>query len=222
MVKYFRSFSDLRISAGISLVLFVLVIAPISSKTVGPGELFTNPVTAQGDVVVLTGRLMNLDGQPISGGEIEIWQTDERGIYNHPGDSDRENRDRGFQFFGTSTTDDSGRYAFRTILPGRYEPRPRHIHVRIRMNRRTVLISQLYFRTSDDPFRIGSVPDELLVGLTPAGNIEDSKAFNATFDFTVSAGGGSGMNRPTPSQGEGPYYPMEEVSLFDSDLAAVP
>jgi hypothetical protein len=90
------------------------------------------------------------------------------------------------------------------------------------MNRRTVLISQLYFSTSDDSFRIGSVPDELLVGLPPAGNIGESGVFNASFDFTVSAGGGSGMNRPTPSQGEGPYYPMEEVSLFDSDLAAVP
>jgi len=222
MFKYFRRSSDLRISAGISLFLFVLVIAAVSSKTVGAEELFPDPVTAQGDVVVLTGRLMNLDGQPISGAAIEIWQTDERGIYNHPGDSNRENRDRTFQFFGTSTTDDSGRYAFRTILPGRYEPRPRHIHVRIRRNRRTVLISQLYFRTSDDSFRIGSVPDELLVGLTPAGNVGDSQAFNASFDFIVSAGGGSGMKRPTPSQGEGPYYPVEDVSLFDSDLAAVP
>ncbi|MDT8297830.1 MAG: hypothetical protein RQ801_05990 [Spirochaetaceae bacterium] len=146
--------------------MFVLVIAAILSKTIGAGELFPDPVTAQGNVVVLTGRLMNLDGQPISGAAIEIWQTDVCGIYNHPGDSDRENRDRGFQFFGTSTTDDSGRYAFRTILPSRYEPRPRHIHVRIRRNRRTALISQLYFRTSDESFRIGSVPDELLVDMT--------------------------------------------------------
>ena len=51
---------------------------------------------AQGVVTHLRGRLLALDGAPLSGARIEIWQCDARGIYRHPRDRETD-RDPGFQ-----------------------------------------------------------------------------------------------------------------------------
>ena len=102
-----------------------------------------------GEILVFEGILYDGAGMPIPGAVIEIWQTDDNGIYMHPGDSDSPRRDVNFQSYGESETGADGRYGFRTIMPGAYNPRPRHIHVKVRMEGRELLTTQFYF--SNDP-----------------------------------------------------------------------
>lgn len=102
-----------------------------------------------GTVLALSGKLYDAAGMPLQGMVIEIWQTDDNGIYDHPGDPSTDARDRNFQFYGEAITAEDGSFGFRTLLPGRYEPRPRHIHYKIRANGADVMTSQMYF--PDDP-----------------------------------------------------------------------
>jgi len=73
---------------------------------------------------------------------VEIWQCDEQGHYHHPGDGDRA--DRAFQGFGKTVVDGEGRYRFRTIRPVAYGGRAPHIHVKVKLDRRDLLTTQLY------------------------------------------------------------------------------
>jgi protocatechuate 3,4-dioxygenase beta subunit len=82
---------------------------------------------------------------PLEGLVIEIWQTDSNGVYLHPNDPSTANRDPNFQFYGEATTSADGSYYFRTILPGKYEPRPVHIHVKIKAAGQELLTTQFYF-----------------------------------------------------------------------------
>jgi protocatechuate 3,4-dioxygenase beta subunit len=98
-----------------------------------------------GQVVEFTGHVYDARGVPVSGVVIEIWQTDDNGVYLHPNDPGTEGRDRNFQFYGESIATAGGRYGFRTLLPGHYEPRPRHIHVKVRLEGSELLTTQFYF-----------------------------------------------------------------------------
>jgi protocatechuate 3,4-dioxygenase beta subunit len=108
----------------------------------------TTPAT--GDMITLQGKLYDSAGMPITGATIEIWHTDDQGIYLHPNDSRLSERDQNFQGYGESVTDADGSYSFRTIKPGLYEGRPRHIHVKVRWQGQEVLTTQFYFLTESD------------------------------------------------------------------------
>jgi protocatechuate 3,4-dioxygenase, beta subunit len=133
---------------------------------------------AQGQVLVVTGRLVDERNTPISSARIEIWQTDHRGIYMHPNDSGAANRDRNFQFYGEAVTDTAGRFGFRTIRPGLYGVRPRHMHVKIVPSQGPGLTTQLYFkgdeRLSSDAIvrRLGTRISALLLDPQTRGNNE--------------------------------------------------
>lgn len=100
----------------------------------------------RGDILEFGGTVYDSAGQPLPGILIEIWQTDASGIYDHPGDSNTAQRDRNFQFYGEATTAADGSYSFRTIMPGRYEPRPRHIHIKVKDGaEQELLTTQFYF-----------------------------------------------------------------------------
>jgi len=106
-----------------------------------------------GDILEFGGRLYDGSGMPVQGAVIEIWQTDVNGVYMHPGDSGSSRRDVNFQSYGESVTGEDGSYHFRTIMPGGYEPRPRHIHVKVRLTGKELLTTQFYF--SNDPEATG-------------------------------------------------------------------
>lgn len=98
---------------------------------------------AQGIVTHLRGRLLGLDGQPLAGARIEIWQCDARGVYRHPRDREAA-RDMGFQGRGRAEVGADGRFAFRTIRPVPYPGRTPHIHVLVAAPGRRELVTQLY------------------------------------------------------------------------------
>ena len=99
-----------------------------------------------GEIVEFDGKIYDANGWPIEGLTVEIWQTDSEGVYLHPGDPQTAQRDQNFQFYGESVTTGDGSYSFRTILPGQYEPRPRHIHLKIKDGQEELLTSQIYFQ----------------------------------------------------------------------------
>ncbi len=99
---------------------------------------------AGGDILHLTGRVLDANGQSIAGARIEIWQCDANGVYLHPGEPRRASRDAGFQGFGHALADPAGGFAFRTIVPVPYPGRTPHIHVKVRHDGRTLLTTQLY------------------------------------------------------------------------------
>jgi len=101
--------------------------------------------TPLGQQLYLSGIVYNAKGLPVEGITIEIWQTDAAGAYLHPQDPATNSRDPNFQFYGESVTGPEGIYSFRTILPGLYEPRPRHIHVKVKRDGQELLTTQFYF-----------------------------------------------------------------------------
>ncbi|MGR3343228.1 MAG: dioxygenase family protein [Paracoccaceae bacterium] len=99
---------------------------------------------AGGDILHLAGRVLDTNARPIADARIEIWQCDANGVYLHPGDRRRDSRDSGFQGFGHSKADTTGRFAFRTIVPVPYPGRTPHIHVKVVHGGRDLLTTQIY------------------------------------------------------------------------------
>ena len=93
------------------------------------------------------GVVTDLDGRPLNGGIIEIWQCDENGHYDHP--SDGSKIDPTFQGFGRVRLNAEGEFRFRTIRPSPYVGRTPHIHVKIFLGSKELLTTQLY--VADDP-----------------------------------------------------------------------
>lgn len=121
--------------------------------------------TAQGEVVMLSGRVFNPEGNIIPQASLMLWQASSTGRYNHQGDSVahsfRDPRgkviertlDPDFQYWGHAVTDDAGRYKFKTVLPGYYPAdlrrgwfRPPHLHFIVQAPKFPELVTQTYFR----------------------------------------------------------------------------
>ncbi len=184
----------------------------------------TAPVLEAGQPFQLQGQVMDSDGNPLEGAAVEIWQTDNNGNYNHPNDADPSQLllDQ-FQYFGTSTTDAQGYFAFRTIKPAAYESRPPHIHVRVKIDGQTLLTTQFYFVEDQTAVEADGVfqdaGDSLFV---QTQNGEDAKGSpivigldNLVLDLN---GSNADALTPTPAQAEGPYYPVIDFSSYDSNL----
>lgn len=97
---------------------------------------------AQGQSAWVMGSVTDLDGRPVRGALVEIWQCDHTGHYHHPGDGNRA--DAAFQGFGRVQVGVDGQYRFRTIQPVVYGGRTPHIHVKVKLGSRELLTTQLY------------------------------------------------------------------------------
>lgn len=97
-----------------------------------------------GEIMWVTGRVFDRSGNPVRGAVVEIWQADNNGAYIHTG-SPLTNREPNFQGYGKFETASDGRYLFRTVKPGIYPGRTRHIHYQIKTPNRGDLITQLHF-----------------------------------------------------------------------------
>jgi protocatechuate 3,4-dioxygenase beta subunit len=105
---------------------------------------------AGGEVVTLTGRVLDSAGNPVTGARVEIWQCDVNGRYLHRGDSGWNSRDRAFQGFGHDLSAADGSYSFRTIKPVPYSGRAPHIHVKVLLANRERLTTQFYLPDHPD------------------------------------------------------------------------
>lgn len=106
-----------------------------------------------GERIIVTGRVLDENGEPVPGTLVEIWQCNAAGRYHHDKDNHEAPLDPHFRGFGRVLTDAQGRYRFTSIKPGSYpwrnHPnawRPAHIHFSV--FGRTMLerlITQMYF-----------------------------------------------------------------------------
>ncbi|MEZ5352368.1 MAG: hypothetical protein R2762_06995 [Bryobacteraceae bacterium] len=104
---------------------------------------------AKGELLYVTGRVLNTKGEPVRGARIEIWQCNAAGKYNHPADDNKAPLDPNFEGYAVITTGADGSYRFKTVKPGAYPVgknawRPPHIHVDV-TGRSSRIISQMYF-----------------------------------------------------------------------------
>lgn len=100
---------------------------------------------ADGEIIRLTGSVVDIEGKPLSGSVVEIWQASHGGRYNHARDDNPVPLDPNFQYWGRMAVDEAGRYSFLTIRPGKYPGRTPHIHFWIRQAKAPELITQMYF-----------------------------------------------------------------------------
>jgi protocatechuate 3,4-dioxygenase, beta subunit len=103
---------------------------------------------AEGQVIHVMGRVLNVQGEPVKGARIEIWQANAHGRYAHPRDNNPAPLDPNFQGYASLVTDSEGRYRFKTIKPRAYPAggamRPAHIHFDI-AGKSSRLVTQMYF-----------------------------------------------------------------------------
>lgn len=161
---------------------------PITAPPDRDSDLTTVPgsdQTAAGQILWLNGRVLSQNGAPVAGAVVEIWQTDDQGIYMHPGDAGTANRDPNFQFFGEAVAGADGSYAFKTIVPGLYEPRPRHIHFKVKVGGQTVLTSQFYFAGLDG-LSGGEFPEPLVLTAVPGTDEAGKAILTAQKDIVLS------------------------------------
>jgi hydroxyquinol 1,2-dioxygenase len=94
-----------------------------------------------GEPLVLRGTVTNLDGDPIAGASLDVWEVGSNGLY------DVQDEGHGMDLRGLFTTDEMGRYEVRTVRPvdytipddgpvgkmlraaGRHPWRPAHVHL---------------------------------------------------------------------------------------------
>jgi len=105
---------------------------------------------ALGEVVTVTGRVLDDAGEPIPNAVVDIWQANAAGRYAHERDPNAAPLDPNFQGWAIMTTDDTGRYSFKTIRPGAYPAargwdRPPHIHFKVARRGYHEITTQMYF-----------------------------------------------------------------------------
>src|SRR5260370_1059320 len=75
---------------------------------------------AQGERIIVSGRVLDEDGRAIPGALVEIWQTNAAGRYRHRMDQHGSPPDPNFTSWRRVLTNREGRYRFRTIQPSAY------------------------------------------------------------------------------------------------------
>ena len=115
---------------------------PTEAQTEGP---FFKPSTprrsnlviggVRGTPLFVTGDVVDTQCRPIRGALLDFWQADTAGQYDN----------QGFRLRGHQFADSGGRFALRTIVPGLYPGRTRHIHVKVQRPHGRILTTQLYF-----------------------------------------------------------------------------
>ena len=131
-----------------------------------------------GERVLVSGKVTDLDGAPIAGAVLDIWQTAPNAEY-----AAQDSSGTSFNLCGRLTTEVDGRYWFHTRKPvsytipgdgpvgamlkaaGRHNWRPAHIHFMLSAQGYETLVTQLF--TDDDPYlgtdAVFGVKDSLVV-----------------------------------------------------------
>lgn len=111
---------------------------------------------ASGEIILVRGRIVDNNCNPVAGALVEIWQANTHGRYSHEGDSENKNPlDPFFEGWGEMLTNANGEYGFKTIKPASYaisantdNPenwRTPHIHFRVSCRGYHEIVSQMYF-----------------------------------------------------------------------------
>jgi hydroxyquinol 1,2-dioxygenase len=182
----------------------------------GPYHVDGSPHVAHGDDVAhgakgepcfVRGRVRSLDGTPIAGAEVQVWQADANGFYDVQDPDLKDLRARGVLTSGTD-----GRFHFRSILPepypipddgpvggmlkalGRHPWRPAHLHFMITAPGYQRLVTHVFreggqYLDSDAAFGVrSSLVAEWVrheAGRTPDGGTSPVPFHTLDFDFVL-------------------------------------
>lgn len=124
----------------------------------------------QGVYMLVSGRVLGTDCQPIAGALLDFWHADADGVYDLQGYALR-----GYQF-----TDKDGNYQLETIMPGLYPGRTRHFHAKVQQANGPVLTTQLYFPDEPTNLADGIFDPRLLMAMQPA-----ESGVHGQFDFVL-------------------------------------
>jgi protocatechuate 3,4-dioxygenase, beta subunit len=166
---------------------------------------------AQGQRIIVHGRVLDSGGQPVPHTLVEVWQANAAGRYRHARDTWPAPLDPNFTGAGRVLTDADGYYRFTTIKPGIYPWgnhhnawRPAHIHFSLFGRAFTQrLVTQMYF--PDDPMFahdpiFNSIPDEgarrRLVSRFDLAATEPEWALAFAFDIVLRGPGATPMEEP--------------------------
>ena len=117
----------------------------------------------------LPGTVYDGNGDPVTDALVETWQADPDGRFDHPDDPRGAAAYPGFRGFGRSQSVDGGRYAIRTLKPGRVPDgngRLQPSHVDVSVFARGLLdrvVSRIYFPDEVE----ANAADPLLSSLPP-------------------------------------------------------
>ncbi len=143
-----------------------------SSSVLGPFHILGAPEIPvggdmigdnEGEQVVVEGRVLDTDGNPVEGAVIEIWQTADNGLYSNQDEAQGE-----YNLRASMKTGANGRYALTTVRPapymvptdgpvgemldgtGRDAWRPSHLHFIVTADGLRSLVTEVF--PSDDPY----------------------------------------------------------------------
>lgn len=142
----------------------------------------------QGQASWIEGTVTDLVGKPVRGAQVEIWQCDHAGHYDHPGDGSRI--DKSFQGFGRVMVNTQGEYRFRTIRPVAYGGRAPHIHVKVKLSNRELLTTQLYVAgelLNQRDFLWRALQDDAERAALTVPFVSSTDGLRARFDIVVQA-----------------------------------
>ncbi len=125
--------------------------------------------TAEGETILVRGRVIDADGRPLDDALVDVWQANHFGRYSHPEDNSTAPLDPNFQGWSLTKTNAEGRYGLKTIKPGAYRlsavdgsgQRCRHIHFKVSRLGFKDLTTQMYFH--GDPL----IDQDLVMARTP-------------------------------------------------------
>lgn len=115
-----------------------------------------------GHELYITGTVLELDGTPVSGATLDIWQASPKGLYENQDPDQAEYNLRGLQKTGAD-----GKYFFNSVLPAgypvptfgpagdllkaqnRHPMRPAHVHFIVSAPKHKTLITQIFTDTDE-------------------------------------------------------------------------
>jgi protocatechuate 3,4-dioxygenase, beta subunit len=111
---------------------------------------FNSKQYSNGTPMTLAGKVYSVDGTPLAGAIVEVWQCDEIGEYRHSSSGGEAPAERGFQGFARILSGADGGYSFKTLKPVPYNGRPAHVHFRVIAAGHRDLTTQMYFRGENE------------------------------------------------------------------------
>lgn len=141
---------------------------PTTASLLGPFWRLHSPVTPNGASIVrsetpgpplvMTGRVVDTDGNPVADAEVDVWHSSPVGLYENQDDNQADMNLR-----GKFRTDADGRFGFTSVLPAgypipvdgvvgkllevqsRHPYRPAHLHALIFKDGYKTIPAQIYF-----------------------------------------------------------------------------